>query len=239
MIMRDPRMLARLGLALAIAGMALLVIGILGAAVHFHEPYLPWRNFVSELGCAGSTTWAWTFNVAVSVCGLLLFPFVVAFSRMLGNQPAAVGRWIGALTMGCAVGLGIFPMDDLLPHLVVALGFFSGWLLLVPVLTVAAWRRHGRGRPALLLAGLASEAIGVVFLVHVFAAVAGLQAAFAQAGPGPGGGPVLQGFHRPAVWDIAVLEWGLVASIVVWFAVAWRELRRSLEPQAPSSGPDL
>ncbi len=210
------------------AGLGVLCIGIIWTALHFKNTdgsaFNPLRNFVSELGSEKASPQARVFNTAVIIGSLLFFPLVHTLTALLDGR---LRRFVRATAFCCllgSVGVGFASMDHLKPHLAAAMLFFWGWLAMTLVFTIGLWRkysfRHARG---VVISGLVSALFASLFLSVLITALVGfLNGAFKAP----------QNFQRPAVWDIAVLEWCVVASFCVWIALAARHLRRS-PPRSP------
>lgn len=208
---------------LSLLGLLILGAGMIWTAYHFKNmdgsPFNPLRNFVSELGspkCSHAAAW---FNLGIIVSSPLFFPLVC----MMGSR---IRGWLGyaAIAVGfCAllgsVGVGFVPMDQLKLHLLAALIFFWGWLATAFLLTVGFWRRFSfQTSPSFILAGIMTILSSVGFLTVLTRAMTG---ALGQAFLNP------NSFRRPLIWDLAVLEWCVVASFIAWVLTAQFYLHRS------------
>ncbi|CAN5909000.1 hypothetical protein BH11VER1_BH11VER1_09280 [soil metagenome] len=210
-------------LRLSLLGLLILSASMLWTAYHFKNvdgsPFNPLRNFVSELGMPKSSQAAAWFNLGIIVSSPLFFPLVC----ILGSR---IKGWLGYAAIGvgfCAllgsVGVGFVPMDQLKLHLLAALIFFWGWLGTAFLFTVGFWRRYSfREAPSLILAGILTILSSIGFL-----------AVLTRTMNGPVGQAFLKpnSFKRPLVWDLAILEWCVVGSFVVWVLTAQFYLHRS------------
>ena len=137
-----------------------------------------------------------------------------------------ISGWLGygAIAVGfCALlgsmGVGFVPMDQLRPHLLAALIFFWGWLATAFLFTLGFWRRFSfRAAPSFILAGIATMLSSVGFLTVLTRAMTG---ALGQAFLKP------DSFRRPLIWDLAILEWCVVASFIAWVLTAQVYLHRT------------
>jgi hypothetical membrane protein len=223
-----PAARTRLIIRSAQAGLGVLCVGIVWTAVHFKNTddtaFNPLRNFVSELGSEKASPRAGVFNTAIIIGSLLFSPLVYSLTSLLDGK---FRRFVRATALCCllgSIGVGFASMDHLKPHLAAAMLFFWGWLAMTSAFTIGLWRkysfRHARG---VVISGLVSMLLAASFLAVLITALVGfLNGAFKAP----------QNFQRPAVWDIAVLEWCVVASFCVWIALAARHLRRS-PPRSP------
>lgn len=224
---RIHRRTAFIALACATAGNALLIVGIL-TAVLLHPgdatgPFHVRNHFVSELGWSSRAPLAWLFNAAIAVGSLLFIPVVYAlhayFRTRLGLIATVFG--IGALLFASAVGL--FPMDAISSHLVVSTLFFVGWMIAVALFTVAFFREAtGKERPTMVATGIA--ALGSCLLL-LFSPKDSLVAAIHAVQRN-------EFFHRPGIWWLAVVEWGVVLCAWMWMlaatAVVWNARKRGI-----------
>jgi hypothetical membrane protein len=212
--------------------LGLLAIGvalIVPAAVYVGragESYSPLNHFISELGEVGVSQLAWMFNAGMVVSGVLLGLLLAVIGWRLDSGRARVAGVFGILAGLGVVGVGLTPMNDLVPHLGWAFVFFWGGMIALVLLTSAIWRDRGRHLPRWLAGvGFASAAVFVVFLVHPFVV-------------GPPDRRMLDpasGIARPAVWDHAVLEW-LVLLAVLGFAGSGAVAAGGSRPKKPVHG---
>jgi hypothetical membrane protein len=173
------------------------------------EPYSFLNHFISELGEMGVSGNAWLFNAGLVVSGIFYVGFCVGLSLDLRGAWAIIGAVSGACSGVFCAGVGIFPMNDIVPHTFVAMWFFRCGLvtaLLYAVGILAQPRGKVRvPRSASLLSVLA---------VAAFAVFLGM----AWTGGG-GGGDILDPTampQRPRVWTLAVSEWAVYAATIAW-----------------------
>jgi hypothetical membrane protein len=88
------------------------------------ERYSPLNHFVSELGEFGTSRGALVFNAGLFASGVLLIPFFLGLGILLHS----VLGWLGTAggigsAVACAL-VGVFPMNNLKPHTLVAVAFF-------------------------------------------------------------------------------------------------------------------
>ena len=203
---------ALFGVIFLLAGTGLTVI-----AYNHHNPapYYFTNHFVSELGWTKSSPKAALFNWSLAVGNLALFPMLLALSRHIQTRLGYVAAGFGICTILASGGVGMFPMDNLQPHIWVALICFGSWFLATLFFTLAFCPRWN-ARPSFLLVavGIICCLINGVFLaLPKDSLVKALQH--------------LDSFQRPNVWGLAVCEWGVVLSSWIWASsagwVLWRE----------------
>jgi hypothetical protein len=216
-----------------ILGVSLISMGSLISALAYRgrlgEPYSPLNHFVSELGEVRVAPLALGFNTGVFAGGLFLVVFLLGLGRRIGG-------WLGVLfgLAGVACGIsgamvGVYPMDNLQPHITWAMRFFYLGLLMSAVFSLLALLRRGGLSRWLALPGL--------FSALAFASFLYLPTPEPGIGSQPGRDPLAAmtnalGQPRAAVWGLAVLEWLAVLSVLGWALwvaiVLLREQRRLL-----------
>lgn len=175
------------------------------------ERYSPLNHFISELGEVGVSRLARVFNAGFVLTGLLL----AACCALLGYLiPGFLSKLAAAAGLGTGAALalvGVFPMNHLTPHVRAAMTYFRLGLVTV-LLFSAAIALQAEPNPiiprAAAWAGLPAVLAYAAFILYSAAAfrgsrTGGLEAAFAQ---------------RPRVWPLAVLEWLIFLTTLLWFA---------------------
>ncbi len=191
-------------IAAAVAVVALTYTGTHG------ERYSLANHFISELGEQGVSRTAWLFNAALVVGGVLFIPCCVGLGLALRSLWAMLGMAAGICAGVFCAGVGFFPMNRLAPHVFVAMWFFRLGLATTLLFAVAV-SAQPRGRERVARGAVAFSAIA-------FAAYAAFLVLASI--PGVAGGNPLDPSsyaHRPRLWLLAVLEWGVFFATVLWF----------------------
>ncbi len=203
------------GWQLGLAGVGLISLGSLAAGLAYRgkmgEAYSPLNHFVSELGEVGVSELAWVFNIGLFVGGLCLVCFLLHLGKLIGG-------WLGALfgLAGLACGIsgamvGVFPMNNLSPHIFWAMNFFNlGLGLMVFFSLIALFGRHNLPR-WLAAPGVLGVAAFAAFLYTPAPATEEIDTLAAA--------HAMMAAPRPAVWQMAVFEWAAVGSVLVWAAL--------------------
>ena len=219
------------GSASAIAAVAIVASVYAGA---HGERYSLLDHFISELGQVGVSRGAWLFNAGLVAAGLLFIPHSVGLGLRIRGAWAYLGMAAGICAGVSCAGVGLFPMNHLGAHIFVAMWFFRFGLLttlLFGIAILAAPRSRARvGRST------------AIFSLLAVAAYAGFLAIASV--PGAGGGDPLDPSsyaHRPRVWLLAVIEWVVFFTTILWFlggalAVSARD-RRSATPSGRTTAP--
>jgi len=211
-----------------IAGSAAVAAGSAAAAAAYRgaqgEPYSVMNHFISELGRTGVSRLSWAFNGGLIAGGVLFTLFVLGLGITLGGFWAACGTAAGVAATVAVAFVGVFPMNDLQPHIAAAMTYFRSGLAAMLLFGVAIQRQPPSRR-----------------VIDRRANAAGFIALFAYAlflvwlASDPGTSSVLSGAaleHRPAVWPSAILEWSVMIASVAWFLVV-ALCRRSARPGGP------
>jgi hypothetical membrane protein len=197
-------------------GCFLSVAGALIAGIFYRgkqgEPYSLMNHFISELGELGVSKRAWAFNWGLTLCGILLLPATINLGLTLPGLWAKIGMVFGVITALSLSLVGVFSMDRLKPHSIVAVTFFRAGLLMVLFFTLAiAFQPKDKlVFPKLLaLTGIPAIAAFAIFLV--------LMSKARQTKDQP-----LESEQkiRPRVWKMAISEWAIFVTIVFWFLMA-------------------
>lgn len=197
------------GLAGSIVVIACVLVPMTAYVGRAGERFSPANHFISELGEVGVSRLASVFNIGLVAAGVLYVPFALGLGAAIRGWWAAAGTLAGlvaAAALGC---VGLFPMNNLQPHIASAILFFRSGLVTVLLSGVAIQlQRPGRrevDRRA-NIAGIVTVLAFAVFLVWM-----DLQ---------PGSSSDFQvSAIRPAIWPGAILEWSILVTMIAWFFV--------------------
>jgi len=200
---------------LAIAATFVIVVAVVSAALRYRgrtgERYSLLNHFISELGEVGVSRGAWAFNGGLVVTGLLLLPFVAHLGLLLGSVLGWIGAFFAAVAALGSAAVGIFPMNNLKPHVRAAMSYFYGGLVMVVLIGVAI---------------LVQPADRVA--VHRIASILSVPAALAFASflalprilsPGIDPATLLDpSVHpeRPRFWALPFVEWLVFFATIFW-----------------------
>ena len=214
----DDRMRARIPQALALVGEGAITVGSVAAALLYTgtqgEPYSPLNHWVSELGQVSVSQGAWLFNLGLIVAGLCFVAFIVGLAAAVPGRLRFAWAAVGVIAGIGGALVGVFPMDQLAIHSVVALTFFFLSPVTVALASIDLWRLRDARFPRW------HSVIGAVVVVIV---VAFLFVTFTD--PTTSTSNVLAAPEtRPAFWLAPTLEWAVIVGVMAWtllVALAW------------------
>jgi hypothetical membrane protein len=214
---------------LGMAGTVLICVVMLVVALAYSgrqgQPYSPLNHFVSELGEVGVSRAAWLFNAGLIAAGVLFSAFCVGLGLHLATAWSYIAMAAGICSGIFAAGVGVFPMNNLGPHIFVATWFF----------------RTGLGAVLLFAVAIAAQKRGRIRVhraaVAVSAAVAAAYASFLSTANPPTSGRAssldTSGMAaRPDFWLVAVLEWVVILATFLWFLGVSLTVRRTVPMQS-------
>ncbi len=209
----------RIAVIAGFVGVGLIVLGSLITALAYRgrldEPYSFLSHFVSELGEVGVSDWAAVFNLGLIAGGLCLTVFMLALAVVMRHWFSVPFGLVGVITGVSGALVGVFPMNDMDNHVTVAMTFFNtGWIVTgLFALYVLLARGHAFPR-WLAVPGLVAA---VCFVAFLQASTPGAETTTdVLAVP----------TSRPEVWIVPILEWAVIASVLVWIALTALVLHR-------------
>jgi hypothetical membrane protein len=218
---------------LGMAGTVLICVVMLVAALAYAgrqgQPYSPLNHFVSELGEVGVSRAAWLFNAGLVAAGVLFATFCAGLGLHLATAWSYVAMAAGICSGIFAAGVGLFPMNNLVPHIFVATWFFRAGLGAVMLFAVAiALQKRGQVRVhrAAVAVSAAAAAAYASFLATANLPASGRASSLDTSGMSA----------RPAFWPVALLEWVVILATFLWFLGVSLTVRRTV-PTRPKGGP--
>lgn len=182
------------------------------------EPYSIFNHFVSELGEVGISPWATVFNVGM-ICGnLCLVVLALGLASRMRRMRFSYG-FFGVICALSAALVGVFPMNNLLPHLLFAMMFFYTGFASAIRYSIHSYRflsgRFGRWNA---LPSFVSALCFAAFIIETLRM----------------SGHLKQVIHtllhqRPDFWLPPTLEWLVFLSVMVWITLAAIQLNAVLE----------
>ena len=215
--MRERTTLDTAAIWAGLVGASLMTITALITAAVYRgtegQSFSPFNHWVSELGERGVSQLSWLFNGGLVIGGLLFVVFIVGLAVTRTGALRFVYGALGAIAGIAGAGVGVFPMNELGTHALVALTFFNlGWIV-VGLASIDFWRRPDPRFPRWLsIIGLLTVIAFVGFLGSL--AAEGLLTGDGLAAPK----------DRLDFWIVPTLEWALIVGILGWVfltALSW------------------
>ncbi len=197
------------GMTGSIVVLACVVIPMIAYVGNAGERFSPLNHFISELGHVGVSRLACVFNAGLVAAGVLYFLFALGLGVEVGGWWAAVGTLAGLVSAVSVACVGVFPMNNLAPHIASAMLFFRSGLVTVLLFGIAIQLQ----RPDRRVVARRSNIAGIVTLL----AFAGFLV-WMELQPGGYSDFRPSAFrNRPAVWVSAILEWSILVTMITWF----------------------
>ena len=222
-----PSRLVKIYPFLGMAGTVLVCVVMLVAALAYTgaqgQRYSPLNHFVSELGQVGVSRAAWLFNAGLIAAGVLFAAFCAGLGLHLATAWSSVAMAVGVCSGLFAAGVGVFPMNNLAPHIFVATWFFRTGLGAVVLFAVAfAVQRKGQVRvhKAAIAVSAVVAAAYVTFLATADLPTSGRASSLDISGMAA----------RPGFWLVALLEWIVIVATFLWFLGVSLTVRRAAPP---------
>jgi hypothetical membrane protein len=180
------------------------------------ERYSVFNHYISELGEVGVSGAAAMFNSGLIVGSLLFVPFIVGMGLTLHNLWAWIGMAVGIwATVSCAL-VGVFPMNHMDAHARVAMSYFRSGLVMVILYGVAVLVQP----TAETVIPKASNSAGLLACLCYASFLLLVDTKKKE----EEGEPLdethsKEEFERPKFWKVAILEWAVFFSTVLWFLI--------------------
>ena len=205
--------LGPLTIAVGMLVSGLTYVGVEGQA------YNPLNHFVSELGEVGVSDWAIAFNLGLVIGGIFNTIFMVYLASQIRHWVRYPLGMVGVVATVCGGLVGIFPMNNLGPHILVALTFFDLGMVMAFLYSVVFLFKNIHPFPRwMAVPGFINALSFALFNNFPPAFEAELDFQDGMAG-------MLQ--NRPDLIPLALLEWVVVLGILIWVLILGIYLVRS------------
>ena len=171
------------------------------------QTYSIFNHFISELGSAKFSDYHLVYNIGL-ICSAIGFGYftrgIAAYTDTRLNR---VGIRLGVLSAVLCVGVGLVNEDYRIPHLILALGFFSTAAGAVAVFSWSILKEQQNPFPR--YTAIHGFLIPVLFLIFM-SMPKDLMAVKRDAGPL---------FVRPDIWWLPFFEWLIFVALTSWIAI--------------------
>lgn len=203
-----------------LTGSGVITLGIMISALAYRgrrgERYSLLNHFISELGEAGVSPAAWAFNTGMILGGLLLVFFILGLGQALGGVLGLLSLLAGLTATLSAALVGVFPMNNLKPHVWAAMTYFRSGLVMVVLFGVAILFQPPQAQVISPWANLLSLLAVACYASFLF--LSGHKSSDDEVAVNLDPSVVPE---RPRIWLLTVLEWSVFFSTMIWlFGVA-------------------
>ena len=199
-----------------LAGCIIISIAVTVSALGYRgkqqEAYSALNHFISELGEVGVSPHAWVFNAGMILAGISLAPFVVGLGLAIDDLWAKLGIAAGLWAAVSCTCVGIFPMNNITPHMKAAISYFRAGLVTVLLFGMAILSQPVGNQVisrSAVIASLVAVAAYASFLILMT-----LRKITHQVGENLDPEKIPE---RPRVWVLAALEWVVFFTTILWF----------------------
>ena len=200
-----------LGPIIVVAG-SLLTAVVYSGKIGEHYSFL--NHFISELGEVGVSQWAVVFNVSLFIGGLCITAFMLGTANLFNSIWGTIFGVMGLITGLSGSLVGVFPMNNLEPHVTVAMWFFRAGL--VSSAFFAVYVLFSKQKLFSRWTSIPAASISVITFVFLYILKP----------VGTGDNPLVLTVDRPAFWPNALVEWAIFAAIMVWVLASSYDLYR-------------
>ncbi len=177
------------------------------------ERYTISTHFVSELGEVGVSRLAWVFNGGLIIGSFIFFWMMPGVGLSLNSVWGYLGSVVGMVAaMGCLF-VGIYPMNNIKPHIKAAMTYFRAGLATVLLFSIAILVQPADAR----VIPLYSLVIGVLAFASYFSFLIHLGKATRQKDSSVLDTSSIT--NRPRFWWMPFLEWMVVIFTILWFLI--------------------
>jgi hypothetical protein len=176
------------------------------------ERFSPGNHFISELGEIGVSSRARIFNSGLMVSGAALIPFVIGLGLYLQNTWAKLGILAGLWTSIACLCVGLFPMNNISPHIKAAIAYFRGGFVTVLLFNLSILFQPA-GQVLIPVYALVPGALAVIAYGSFLFLAARMNT---SESPSNSLDPQ-QLSERPRFWLLPVVEWTVFFSTLFWF----------------------
>jgi hypothetical membrane protein len=197
-----------------IAGLAtciVLYIVIIIAAIPYigqqGESYSVFNHFISELGSTRFSAQHFIYNNGIILSSVGFGLFTLGFGQYANTKTSRIAVRLGVIASLLCIGVGLVPEDNRVPHLILALCFFSLMALSTTIFSWSIWKEEANPFPK--FTAIHGFTIPIAFVLFM-CMPKGLMSIKRSAGPL---------FERPEIWWLPFLEWIIFVALTSWIVV--------------------
>ena len=198
-------------------GSLVILVSSLIAAIAYRgkqgERYTISTHFVSELGEVGVSRLAWLFNSGLIIGSFIFFWMMPGVGLSLDNVWGYLGSVAGMIAAAGCLFVGVYPMNNINPHIKAAMTYFRAGLATVLLFSIAILVQPADAR----VIPLYSLVIGVLAFASYFSFLIHLGKATRQKDSSVLDTSSIS--NRPRFWWMPFLEWMVVIFTILWFFI--------------------
>ena len=170
-------------------------------------------HFVSELGEVGVSRLAWLFNGGLIAGSFIFLWMMPGVGLSLDNIWGFLGSAVGMIAAAGCLFVGVFPMNNIKPHIKAAMTYFRAGLATVLLFSIAILVQPADAR----VIPLYSLVIGILAFASYFSFLIHLGKATRQKDSSVLDTSSIS--NRPRFWWMPFLEWMVVIFTILWFLI--------------------
>lgn len=195
------------GLATCVVLYTVIIIAAIPYVGQQGESYSIFNHFISELGSTKFSGQHFIYNNGIILSSLGFGLFTLGLAQYADTKTSRMAVRLGVISSMLCVGVGLVPEDNRVPHLILALGFFSLMALSTAVFSWSIWKEDENPFPKFTaIHGFATPVAFVLFMSMPKSLLAVKRSA----------GPL---FNRPEIWWLPFLEWVIFITLTSWILV--------------------
>lgn len=206
-----PKIMKKIAPIAGFATCVILYTVIIIAAIPYigqqGESYSIFNHFISELGSTRFSAQHFIYNNGIILSSLGFGLFTLGLAQYADTKTSRIAVRLGVISSLLCVGVGLVPEDNRIPHLILALSFFSLMALSTTIFSWSIWKEEANPFPK--LTALHGFTIPMAFVLFM-CMPKGLMAIKRDAGPL---------FERPEIWWLPFLEWVIFVTLTSWILV--------------------
>lgn len=195
------------GLATCVVLYSVIIIAAIPYVGQQGETYSVFNHFISELGSTRFSAQHFIYNNGIILSSLGFGLFTLGLAKYADTKLSRIAVVLGVISSVLCIGVGLVPEDNRVPHLILALSFFSLMALSTTIFSWSIWKEEANQFPK--YTALHGFTIPVAFVLFM-CMPKGLMAIKREAGPL---------FERPEIWWLPFLEWVIFIALTSWILV--------------------
>lgn len=192
------------GIATCVVLYSVIIIAAVPFVGEQGQQYSVLNHFISELGSFKFSTNHRIYNTGLIIASVGFGLFTYGLKTYSATKYTRIGVAIGLLSSALCVGVGLVPEDYRVPHLLIALSFFSMMTVATAFFAWSIWKEQANPFPKYL--AIHGFVIPIAFVLFM-CMPKGLMAVKRVQGPL---------FERPFIWWLPFFEWLIFFALTSW-----------------------